>query len=473
MTDPSSASRGRRRRSGRHQQQPARRARSTPIPPEEARRNRDAAFGSPNPRRTWIGSSSGTASSAPSPQVATRSSRRSGKPPQHFHARAAAVPRVPARPDRTARSASSAASAPSSADEGAPVQRPRGRRAAFAADPVTEQDVWSATADDAAEQAPVDASLAPPSEAEPTGSGAEPTAALEPASAGTPARRSCRDGPTALSSGASAPSGASADDAAAEPGDRAARTQGRPAAAEPASGCAAASGVLDRAHLLRARLRAGDHPPFRRIGWALLAVVLLALVTAGAFLLFGEPLRTGMMLATKRSFLIGVMITVGVVGLVWALQIVLANLAHTTRERLAGTKRYVALALAALMVVGIALPFGRGVQSLWALQGLIGSESVFGGGQGEGGSFASGKDPWANIDRFEHHAAGPGRGLGPHRHPPPPPPTPSWWLRSTPRPVRLPCSPSRATSRTSSSPRTRWRPRSSPTASTTSAATRT
>ncbi|HJG91097.1 MAG TPA: hypothetical protein K8V81_05170, partial [Brachybacterium massiliense] len=62
MTDPTSASRGRRRRSGRHLQ-PARRQRATPIPPEEARRNRDAAFGSPNPRRTWIGTPSGTASS--------------------------------------------------------------------------------------------------------------------------------------------------------------------------------------------------------------------------------------------------------------------------------------------------------------------------------------------------------------------------------------------------------------------------
>jgi len=91
--------------------------------------------------------------------------------------------------------------------------------------------------------------------------------------------------------------------------------------------------------------------------------------------------------------------TVTVVGIVWALQIVLANLAHSTRERLAGAKRYLALALAALMVVGVALPFGRGVQSLWALQGLMGSESVFGGGEGGDHPFTSGKDPWANTER--------------------------------------------------------------------------
>src|SRR5699024_7386506 len=93
------------------------------------------------------------------------------------------------------------------------------------------------------------------------------------------------------------------------------------------------------------------------------------------------------------------MIVVGVVGLVWALQIVLANLAHTTRERLAGAKRYLALALAALMVVAVAVPATRGVQSLWALQGLVGSRTVFGGGEGGDHPFTSVEDPWADAGR--------------------------------------------------------------------------
>src|SRR5699024_5176528 len=121
------------------------------------------------------------------------------------------------------------------------------------------------------------------------------------------------------------------------------------------------------------------------------------LLGTGACLLLGEPLRTGIMLASKRGVLIGAMIVVGVVGLVWALQIVLANLAHTTRERLAGAKRYLALALAALMVVAVAVPATRGVQSLWALQGLVGSRTVFGGGEGGDHPFTSGEDPWADA----------------------------------------------------------------------------
>lgn len=138
----------------------------------------------------------------------------------------------------------------------------------------------------------------------------------------------------------------------------------------------------------------------RRLGAALLAVVLLALVAGAAFLLLGDPLRNALMLATNRGVLIGAMLAAVVVGLVWALQIVLANLAHSTRERLQGAKRYLALALAALMVVAVALPFGRGVQSLWALQGLVGSESVFGGGGGGDHPFTSGEDPWANTERL-------------------------------------------------------------------------
>src|SRR5699024_11046712 len=82
----------------------------------------------------------------------------------------------------------------------------------------------------------------------------------------------------------------------------------------------------------------------RRLGGVLLAVVVLALLGLGAFLLLGEPLRTAVMLASRRGVLIGAMIAVAVVGLVWALQIVLTNLAHSTRERLAGAKRYLALA---------------------------------------------------------------------------------------------------------------------------------
>lgn len=132
----------------------------------------------------------------------------------------------------------------------------------------------------------------------------------------------------------------------------------------------------------------------------MLGLLVLVLAAAGAFLLFGEPMRTGILLASRRGVLIGATLTVAVVGIVWALQIVLANLAHTTRERLAGAKRYLALALAALMVVGVAVPFGRGVQSLWALQGLMGSDSVFGGGLGGNGSIAEGKDPWANTERL-------------------------------------------------------------------------
>src|SRR5690625_5395582 len=93
------------------------------------------------------------------------------------------------------------------------------------------------------------------------------------------------------------------------------------------------------------------------------------------------------------------MIAVGVVGVLWALQVLAANLAQSTKERLEGTKRYIALGVAALMMVAVALPFGRGVQSLWAAQGLLGSETVFGISRGDS-RLSTGKDPWAGVGRM-------------------------------------------------------------------------
>ncbi|MGP5260645.1 LCP family glycopolymer transferase [Brachybacterium paraconglomeratum] len=135
----------------------------------------------------------------------------------------------------------------------------------------------------------------------------------------------------------------------------------------------------------------------RQIGVIMLAVLLLAVATIAAVLVIGDPLRIAATLGTHRGVLIGALLVVVVVGLVWCLQIVLANLAQTTMERLEGAKRYLALALAAVMVIAVAVPFGRGVQSLWALQGLFGSTSVF-GGDGEG--LAEGPDPWADTPRL-------------------------------------------------------------------------
>ena len=106
-----------------------------------------------------------------------------------------------------------------------------------------------------------------------------------------------------------------------------------------------------------------------------------------------------MMLVTSRNVLIGLMIAVGVVGVLGALQVLAANLAQSTKERLEGTKRYIALGVAALMVVAVALPFGRGVQSLWAAQGLLGSETVFGVGR-DGSRLSTGTDPWEGVGRM-------------------------------------------------------------------------
>src|SRR5699024_2987979 len=274
-------------------------------------------------------------------------------------------------------------------DEPTP-SRPGRRRAALPVEPATEPDLWAAEAPPpAAAGQPQPAPDAPtPREEQP----AEPAAAA-------PAR------PAAA--GAASASGVAAASAASTAGPESAGTTSgaAPRAETRTEHSAAPAGSLPRVALwtVLTSLLPGSGlltTRMRRLGWTLLVLLLLAVVAAVVFLLVGDPLRTGAMLATKRSVLIGAMIAVGVVGVVWALQIVLANLAHSTQERLAGAKRYLALGLAALMVVAVALPFGRGVQSLCALQGLMGSETVFGGGEGGTHSFATGKDPWANTERL-------------------------------------------------------------------------
>ena len=135
----------------------------------------------------------------------------------------------------------------------------------------------------------------------------------------------------------------------------------------------------------------------RRIGVVMIALLVLAIASVVAVLVISDPLRLAATLGTHRGVLIGALAVAVVVGLVWCLQIVLANLAQSTKHRLEGAKRYLALALAAVMVIAVAVPFGRGVQSLWALQGLFGSTSVFGG---ESGKLAEGSDPWADTPRL-------------------------------------------------------------------------
>lgn len=137
----------------------------------------------------------------------------------------------------------------------------------------------------------------------------------------------------------------------------------------------------------------------RRVGWTLLGIFVLVLATGLALVLFGDPLRTAMTLVTSHKVLVALMVTVGVVGILWTLQVLAANFAQSTKERLEGTKRYIALGVAALMMIAVALPFGRGVQSLWAAQGLLGSETVFGIDR-DGSKLSAGEDPWQGVGRM-------------------------------------------------------------------------
>lgn len=501
MTDPYSAPRRRRRRSGRHRQ-PERPQASSPLPPEEARRNRDAAFGTPNPKRTWIGA---TPDPAPSPDPAKPSQASAdGAPTDRTSAPrtpapaspaaqppAAAGPVTPRRPrgrraafplselsdSPVSRTAGADAASPGHSTPGTAAQEAAtGRSRALPVEPRTEQDLWATSADSTsdstartiagstsgtasgvpargvaaatADPAPSPASASPAaaspgapddgadawtvsddaegSAADSLAPGADDPAQVDesdrqtspsaqpvqksplplrsPASEGRSSRAAWLSG---VGAGAAASTSAAAAGGSGGDGPRSPASPDRGGSGDDHSSgrsgdqdgslprvaaWTVATSVLPGTGLLTTRMR--------RLGWVLLGVLGLAIVAAIVFLLVGDPLRTAIMLASRRGVLIAAMLTVAVVGIVWALQIMLANLAHSTREHLAGAKRYLALGLAALMVVVVAVPFGRGVQSLWALQGLVGSETVFGGDSTREHPFTAGKDPWANTERL-------------------------------------------------------------------------
>ncbi|MGO1600549.1 MAG: LCP family glycopolymer transferase [Brachybacterium sp.] len=386
MTDHSSDSRRRRRRSGRHQQ-PDRQRASPPLPPDEARRNREAAFGALGEKRTWPGGSSAPAPGEDEPRADAHEPRARGRraafPLEQLSESPTAGAQSPAAPHDAAPAIPGTSDAGDAGDADSAPPAPRGRRrAALPAEPADDEDVWASSS-------PRPPAAQAPEQTKSPASTADSTARSWPGRD----RETSRSGPETAGA-AAAPVAAAAASGAASSADEPGRTE----ETEKESGSlpkvafwTVLTSLLPGSGLVTTRMR--------RLGYVLLAVVLLITVVIGAFLLFGEPLRTAMMLGTERGVLIGAMIAVGVVGLVWALQIVLANLAHSTRERLAGAKRYLALALAALMVVAVAVPATRGVQSLWALQGLVGSRTVFGGGEGGDHPFTSGKDPWANAGR--------------------------------------------------------------------------
>ncbi|WP_246955720.1 LCP family protein [Brachybacterium sp. Marseille-Q7125] len=359
MTDSSSMPR-RRRQKGRHRKI-ERPAQSTPLPDQEARRRRDAAFGHASQRRTWVVGPQQDEVEPQQAEVEPQQAEVADEPAEQVEP---VEPVEQVEPIETV----------------APPARPRGRRAAFPLDQLPEfppeameQDAPEndgETGLDHEHDAEVDAwsaSSAPEPEPEPE-SEPEPTPEAEPDPETAPVPE-----PAAVA---------------------ARRTEHGPVGSLPqVAGWTILTSLVPGTGLLTTRLR--------RVGAVLLGILLVVGLAVGGLLLFGDPLRTAATFASRRGILIAAMIVLAVAGVVWALQIIAANLAHSARQRLEGAKRHLALVLAAVMVLVVAVPFGRGVQSLWALQGLMGSRAVFtGGNTARDHRLQEGKDPWAGVGRL-------------------------------------------------------------------------
>lgn len=177
----------------------------------------------------------------------------------------------------------------------------------------------------------------------------------------------------------------------------AARARGRrraestaPGSLRRAAGWTVLTALVPGTGLLTTRMRAA--------GIVILSTVVLGTLGVVAWFLLGDPVPTLLGLTSSRAVVIGVLAAAIVVGLIWCAQILLANLAHNTKERLQGARRAVSTLLAVLLVGTVATPFALGANGVYSAQGLLGNTDVFGGT--DNGKIAAGKDPWANTERL-------------------------------------------------------------------------
>ncbi|WP_460476596.1 LCP family protein [Brachybacterium huguangmaarense] len=231
--------------------------------------------------------------------------------------------------------------------------------------------------------------------------GSRPASAAAPAGSGVPEEARGRHRGAAASTSSesgrsSASTGSSSASTAPRP-DGAVAERGRRRAAVPegslprAAGWTVLTSVLPGAGLVPTRMRT--------LGWLLLAVVVLTIAGLGLWFWLGDPVPTLLGLVTQRDVLIGVLVLVVIVGVVWLLQILAANLAHNARERLAGGRRALSVLLALVLMAGVGMPFAMGAHRVYAAQTLLGDTQVFGGAK-DTHDISTGKDPWANIDRI-------------------------------------------------------------------------
>lgn len=323
-----------------------------------------------------------------------RSARRPNRAPRGRHTARPSTPSSRAHGDAAADARARAfGDTPPSPREGAgPVTRDEASSAP--GHEPAEADAWEASGSaHAPEGGPAVAQEPGTTDEEPEpGRGHEPerdepaTETLAPVAAASPTEPS-----------ASVPAEPASDEPAARRGTGAAaadrgrrRATPAPGSLPVAAGWTALTSLVPGSGLIPTRLRA--------LGLLLVTLLVLVVGGAAAWYVLGDPLPTVLGLASRRGVVVGALVVLVAVGLVWLLQILLANIAHNAKQRLCGVRRAVSTVLAVLLMAAVAMPFALGAQSLYAAQGLLGNRTVF-SGTGDG-KIVAGQDPWAGTERL-------------------------------------------------------------------------
>jgi LCP family protein required for cell wall assembly len=138
----------------------------------------------------------------------------------------------------------------------------------------------------------------------------------------------------------------------------------------------------------------------RWLGTAVLLLVAVALGVLATVAFVGNPLRRGLSLAVDPQALLIAAVAAGVLGLLWAVVILLTNRGLRRYAALNSGQRIFTGVVVLALIGGVAMPAYKVGETALITRGVVTSELIFGGENGtSGGPNTAKRDPWADKPR--------------------------------------------------------------------------
>ena len=138
----------------------------------------------------------------------------------------------------------------------------------------------------------------------------------------------------------------------------------------------------------------------RRLGGVVLALLGLGLVALGALTLVGNPLKRGLSLAVDPQALLIAAICAGVIGVSWAIVILITHSGLRRYATLSSGQRVFSGLVVLALIGAVVLPAYKLGETALITRGLVTSKAIFGGDEDTAGPNTEKQDPWADQPRM-------------------------------------------------------------------------